>query len=45
VFAQFEKNMALFKNLVGTAIGRVAVDRTCTHCVPHTGVILPLQLP
>jgi 5'-methylthioadenosine phosphorylase len=45
VFAQFEKNMALFKNLVGAAIGRVAVDRTCTHCMPHTGVTLPQQLP
>jgi 5'-methylthioadenosine phosphorylase len=45
VFAQFEKNMSLFKDLVGAAIGRVAVDRTCTHCMPHTGVTLPLQLP
>jgi len=45
VFAQFEKNMALFKKLVGAAIGRVAVDRTCTHCLSHTGVTLPLQLP
>src|SRR6202453_2629902 len=45
VFAQFEKNMELFKKLVREAIDRVAVDRTCTHCLPHTGVTLPIQLP
>ena len=45
VFAQFEKNIGLFKKQVRAAIGRVAVDRTCTHCLPHTGVTLPLQLP
>jgi 5'-methylthioadenosine phosphorylase len=45
VFAQFEKSMELFKKLVREAIDRVAVDRTCTHCLPHTGVTLPIQLP
>jgi 5'-methylthioadenosine phosphorylase len=45
VFAEFEKNMELFKELVRAAIGRVAVERTCTHCVPHTGVTLPVELP
>ncbi|HUH69172.1 MAG TPA: S-methyl-5'-thioadenosine phosphorylase [Mycobacterium sp.] len=45
VFAQFEKNMELFKKLVREAIGRVAVERTCTHCLPHTGVTLPMELP
>jgi len=45
VFAQFEKNIELFKKLVQAAIGRVAVERTCTHCLPHTGVTLPVELP
>ena len=27
------------------AIGRVADERTCTHCLPHTGVTLPVELP
>jgi 5'-methylthioadenosine phosphorylase len=45
VFAQFEKNMELFKKLVQAAIGQVAVERTCTHCLPHTGVTLPVELP
>ncbi len=45
VFAQFERNMELFKELVRAAIGRVAVERTCTHCLPHTGVSLPVELP
>jgi 5'-methylthioadenosine phosphorylase len=45
VFAQFEKNMGLLKDLVRAAIGRVAAERTCTHCLPHAGVTLPFALP
>jgi 5'-methylthioadenosine phosphorylase len=45
VFAQFERNMDLLKNLVRAAIGRVGAERTCPHCLPHTGVTLPLELP
>jgi 5'-methylthioadenosine phosphorylase len=45
VFAQFEKNMELFKKLVQTAIGKVAAERSCTHCLAHTGVTLPVELP
>src|SRR5271166_2272895 len=45
VFAEFERNMELFKELVRAAIGRVAVERTCAHCLPHTGVTLPVELP
>jgi 5'-methylthioadenosine phosphorylase len=37
--------MDVFKELVRAAIGRVAVERTCTHCLPHTGVTLPVELP
>ncbi|MGE2813834.1 S-methyl-5'-thioadenosine phosphorylase [Mycobacterium heidelbergense] len=45
VFAQFEKNMGSFKKLVASAIGRVAAERGCTHCLAHTGVTLPVELP
>ena len=45
VFAQFEKNMELLKDLVREAIGQVAQQRTCTHCLAHTGVTLPFELP
>ncbi len=45
VFAEFEKNMGLFKRLVREAVGRIAVDRDCTHCLAHTGVTLPFELP
>jgi 5'-methylthioadenosine phosphorylase len=45
VFAQFEKNMELFKKLVRQAIGRVTVDHDCAHCLAHTGVTLPFELP
>ncbi|WP_216823768.1 S-methyl-5'-thioadenosine phosphorylase [Mycobacterium rhizamassiliense] len=45
VYAEFEKNMVSFKTLVGEAIGRVAVDRDCPHCLAHTGVTLPFELP
>ena len=31
--------------LVREAIGQVAAERTCTHCLPHTGVTLPFELP
>lgn len=45
VFAQFEKNMPLFKKLVASAIGNVDAERDCTHCLAHTGVTLPVELP
>jgi 5'-methylthioadenosine phosphorylase len=45
VFAQFEKNLELFKKLVQAAIGKVAAERSCTHCLAHTGVTLPVELP
>jgi 5'-methylthioadenosine phosphorylase len=45
IFTEFENNVELFKELVRAAIGRVAAERTCTHCLPHTGVTLPLELP
>jgi 5'-methylthioadenosine phosphorylase len=45
VFAEFERNIGPFKGLVRQAIGRVAAERTCTHCLPHTGVTLPVELP
>jgi 5'-methylthioadenosine phosphorylase len=45
VMVQFAKNIELFKKLVRAAIGRVAVERGCTHCLAHTGVTLPIELP
>jgi 5'-methylthioadenosine phosphorylase len=45
VFTRFEKNINLFKKLVRAAIDRVDVERTCTHCLSHTGVTLPDELP
>src|SRR5262249_36895727 len=45
VFAVFEQNLGLLKDLVRPAVGRGAGERTCTHCLPHAGVTLPLQLP
>jgi 5'-methylthioadenosine phosphorylase len=45
VFVQFERNMEVFKQLIRAAIGRVDVERGCTHCLPHTGVTLPIELP
>jgi 5'-methylthioadenosine phosphorylase len=45
VFAEFEKNMVPFKQVVREAIEAVARERTCTHCLAHTGVELPIELP
>ena len=45
VFAEFEKNLVPFKKLVREAIDGVASERTCTHCLPHEGVTLPIELP
>jgi 5'-methylthioadenosine phosphorylase len=45
VLAQFEKNIEPFKKLVRAAIGRLAIERNCTDCLPHTGVTLPVELP
>jgi 5'-methylthioadenosine phosphorylase len=45
VFAEFEKNLVPFKKLVREAIEAVAPVSTCTHCQPHEGVQLPIDLP
>ncbi|WP_205876338.1 S-methyl-5'-thioadenosine phosphorylase [Mycobacterium camsae] len=45
VFAEFGQNIEKFKQLVRTAIGGVAAERTCTHCLRHAGVPLPFELP
>lgn len=45
VFAEFQRNLGPFKELVHDAIGRVASERTCAHCLPHQGVELPIELP
>jgi 5'-methylthioadenosine phosphorylase len=45
VFAEFERNLVPFKQLVHEAIENVTAERTCTHCLPHDGVQLPFDLP
>lgn len=45
VFAEFEKNLVPFKQLVHEAIDQVDVENACTHCSPHAGVTLPIELP
>ncbi|WBP93555.1 S-methyl-5'-thioadenosine phosphorylase [Mycolicibacterium neoaurum] len=45
VFAEFERNIGGFKQLVHEAIAGVAPERTCTHCLAHEGVSLPFDLP
>lgn len=45
VFAEFEKNLVPFKQLVLEALDNTPSERTCTHCLPHAGVTLPIELP
>ncbi|MEH3136862.1 MAG: S-methyl-5'-thioadenosine phosphorylase [Mycolicibacterium neoaurum] len=45
VFAEFERNIGGFKQLVHEAIAGVAPERDCTHCLAHEGVTLPFDLP
>lgn len=45
VFAEFERNLVPFKQLVHRAIDAVPTERACTHCLAHDGVKLPFELP
>ena len=45
VFAEFERNLVSFKQLVHEALAAVPAERTCTHCLPHEGITLPFALP
>jgi 5'-methylthioadenosine phosphorylase len=45
VFAEFQKNLVPFKQLLHEAIDQVEAERTCTHCLAHEGVTLPFELP
>jgi 5'-methylthioadenosine phosphorylase len=45
VFAEFERNLVPFKQLVHEAIESTPLVRSCTHCLPHEGVTLPIELP
>src|SRR3981081_2279459 len=38
VFAEFERNLGPFKQVVLNAIGVVTDEQTCTHCLAHEGV-------
>lgn len=45
VFAEFERNLGPFKQLVHEAIDGVPAERDCEHCLAHQGVELPFDLP
>ena len=45
VFAEFEKNLVPFKQLVHEAIENTDQERTCEDCLAHAGVTLPFELP
>lgn len=45
VFAEFQRNLVPFKQLLHEAIAQVDAERTCTHCLAHDGVDLPFELP
>ena len=45
VFSEFERNLGPFKQVVLDAIGKTPAERTCTHCLPHEGIELPIELP
>lgn len=45
VFAEFERNLPGFKELVRKAISDLPDGETCGHCRAHAGVTLPFELP
>ena len=45
VFAEFERNLGPFKQVVRQAIGAVPAERACKQCLPHEGIELPFELP
>ncbi|MDG3010879.1 S-methyl-5'-thioadenosine phosphorylase [Rhodococcus sp. D2-41] len=44
VFAEFERNLGPFKDLVRAAVAE-APTTDCAHCRVHDGVTLPIELP
>ncbi|WP_067646703.1 S-methyl-5'-thioadenosine phosphorylase [Nocardia harenae] len=45
VFAEFQRNLAPFKELVRRAVAATDGTRTCPRCRVHEGVRLPFELP
>jgi 5'-methylthioadenosine phosphorylase len=45
VFAEFERNIGPFKQVVREALAAVPAERACKQCLPHDGVELPFELP
>ena len=45
VFAEFERNLVPFKQLIHDMIDNLDSERTCSRCLPHEGVELPFDLP
>lgn len=44
VFAEFERNIGGFKELVRSAVTATESVDTCGHCRAHDGVTLPIEL-
>jgi 5'-methylthioadenosine phosphorylase len=45
VFAQFERNIGPFKELLRMVISRAPTSSDCLHCRVHQGITLPFALP
>lgn len=45
VFAEFERNLVPFKQLVRRILRAIPDERSCMDCLAHDGVALPLELP
>jgi 5'-methylthioadenosine phosphorylase len=45
VYAEFTNNIESFKKLVQKAVAGLDAERSCTHCLPHEGIELPVDLP
>ncbi|TQF68302.1 S-methyl-5'-thioadenosine phosphorylase [Rhodococcus spelaei] len=45
VFAEFERNIGPFKDLVRSSVAAAPKATECAHCRVHEGVTLPIELP
>jgi 5'-methylthioadenosine phosphorylase len=45
VFAEFERNIGHFKELIRQAVGHAPSGSVCPHCAVHAGTTLPFELP
>ena len=45
VFAEFERNLEPFKDLIRSIVQAAPVGPACSHCRVHQNTILPIELP